>query len=349
MNKSKLMRKRAKNKGNRSLNGQENFNKTPVRTPIQTVSDKILHDSPPYPFLNSQAPSENEVHWDYDTPQIRKYRSRMGVGVKREDDSPVLPPIRLAEHVTTPKTSPKSSPKKNCRVDPPNPDAEAAYNDLANFFNKLTDKRKLSSEMSYVSTESELNAQIEKSDKDNFIPEPVISEKFDSLHCDNTESVADATTAATAEQSPSAYSDALLLSDDDSLLLKCSQQLDDDESKEHSTKDEFGFESDDSFEIMVSQMSESEMLDVPRSSPDNITEPDRRQCNEQKSDLSARSVKRFKSNDDCGRTRGGTPLRRIQSSPLIVETTQNKCYSQIEIEQKRLEAKRRRERRLGKH
>ena len=59
----------------------------------------------------------------------------MGVGVKREDDSPVLPPIRLAEHVTTPKTSPKSSPKKNCRVDPPNPDAEAAYNDLANFFN----------------------------------------------------------------------------------------------------------------------------------------------------------------------------------------------------------------------
>jgi len=275
----------------------------------------------------------------------------MGVGVKRDDGSPVMPPICLAEHVivTTPKTSPKSSPKKNSRVDPPNPDAEAAYNDLADFYNKLTDKRKLRSDKSlHVSSESELIAHIATSDEDNFIHKPVISEKFDSLQCDNTESVAEATTAATVVQSPSAYSDALLLSDDDSLLLKCSQQLED-ESNEHSTTDEFGFESDDSFEIMVSQMSESEMLDVPRSSPDNITEPDRRQCNEQKSDLSARSVKRFKSNDDCGRTRGGTPLRRIQSSPLIVETTQNKCYSQIEIEQKRLEAKRRRERRLGKH
>jgi len=350
MNESKLSRKRVKRKGIKSVDGSEAKNTTPVRRRKETSQNIIRQDSPPCSYLSSQVVSESEVHWDYDTPQIRKYRSRMGVGVRREDDSP-LTPLLLTDQLSIGKPSPiyKSSPRVCAREIATNAEADAAYNDLVEFCSKLTNRRRLVNEAVSLQETPQAHKPSEIDD--------LIDRQRDCQYLNYSGNPTGATVIATSAEdgcrdtdSVSAYSDTLLFSDDDSLLLQATQPTTTDTVSvgPKAKNDEVNFESDDSFDIIMSQMDESEILGGQTS---KVEDADAQDCWTWAPDPggSSRSTKRFKSNDDRGRrVAGGTPLRRIQSSPTIPSRSSGKLCSQLEIEHKRLEAKRRRELRLGR-
>lgn len=253
--------------------------------------------------------------------QIRKYRSRMGLGLGSEDDDSPAPSFSL-EKVSTPKL------RLNCESTTSIITQLASVNskaitDMLAFNNRNKNRKKLNSEgTSTVSPESVAGHIVN--------PEPVLN-------------------------SEDGFGD----DDDDSLLLRCTQEMEEEissrartECKENLKQDgDPGFESDDSLELIMSQMDETEFISekpVKAGSPRKESELKRPleswNNNGSQSPTLARSIKRFKSSDD-GIPRKPIPLRRIQSSPVIPANSGSAALrcSQAEIERKKLEARRRRE------
>jgi len=335
--KPKLSKKRIKKnvKGVRPLRSTEPGLCTPTRSRTSRRQGSSCEDSP-FSYLGSQARNEeSEVYWDYDTPQIRKYRARMGVGVHHEESSPIQ--LILPEKAATPEYKLYYEPIVDKEPPIDTAAAQAAFNDLV-ALNELFDKNKKKSRKTSPAETSTPSTTV--------IQTPRISPE-------NT---------STVEASESdMFSD-----DDDSLLVRCTQELEDLQTmKSSSTQskspsqenlavkagEEMGFESDDSFDMIMSQMDETELVvgkKVEHQYGTNKRPLGLLDTNAQTfSTPNDRSIKRYKSSND-GQVRNSSSasssLRRVHSSPVIpAETTQHKLCTQAEIEQKKYEAKRRRQ------
>jgi hypothetical protein len=351
--KSKLGRKKVKKVGSSTKKHRplktksvESLVSTPVRPRLEESSEESFCEESPYTFLSSQAViPDKEVYWNYDTPQIRKYRSRMGVGVKTgEDDSSPIHPFVL-EKVSTPTLKLHCEPRPRKVSEQDTTSAEAAYNDLVQFASKL--KRR------------EINKKDETTSTPVIRPvrlNPVVETVPCSLQNINCDSSID-------------FSD-----DDNSLLVRCTQEAEGEPAGLRRQEAEAGssppgvpvglrhqdfkenvineldleFESDDSMEFMMSQMDEKELVShkpepskKPTADLKRPLEPLNSNGSES-SPSSSRSIKRFKSSDDgISSISSSSSLRRVHSSPVIpVEAT--RC-SLSEIERKKHEAKRKRQ------
>jgi len=337
-NRSKLTRKRIKKhvKGVRPLRSTEPGLCTPTRSNSSRRQDSSCEDSP-FSYLGSQAANQDsEVYWDYDTPQIRKYRARMGVGVRQEESSPIqlILPVKAA----TPEYKLYYEPKVDTEPPIDTAAAQAAFNDLV-ALNELFDKNKKKSRKNKVAETS--------------TPSTVL--------CDNelqqSPRISPENTSIVVASESDMFSD-----DDDSLLVRCTQELEDlqtqkssaaqskpssDENLAIKAEEEIGFESDDSFDMIMSQMDETELVigkveekkSLANKRPLGLLD-----TNTQTSTPNDRSMKRYKSSDYGQVRSNSTSLRRVHSSPVIpAETTQQKLCTQAEIERKKYEAKRRRQ------
>ncbi len=258
----------------------------------------------------------------------------MGIGVKfgDEDGSPIQP-LKL-EKVSTPEVKlhcmsrPREAPRETA-------EAVAAFNDLVELASKLRKR------------------EVKKKEEKNKTSTPVIRPVR--LNPVETE------TSSKSELNHESFE----FSDDDSLLIRCTQEAEGiiplpvtprtsrlkNNLKENLLKKcELDFESDDSMDIMMSQIDEKEL--VARNSPTSREqETDSKRpleplnSNAMTSPSFSRSIKRFKSSDDGISPKTSSSLRRVHSSPVIPKETaaaRRRCTLE-EIERKKHEAKRKRE------
>ena len=267
----------------------------------------------------------------------------MGIGVKfgDEDGSPIQP-LKL-EKVSTPEVKlhcmsrPREAPRETA-------EAVAAFNDLVELASKLRKREVKKEEKNKTSTPVIRPVRLN----------PVVTET-------SSRSELNHETSSRSELNHESFE----FSDDDSLLVRCTQEaegiiplpvtprtstLKNNLKENLLTKCELDFESDDSMDIMMSQIDEKEL--VARNSPTSREqESDSKRpleplnSNAMTSPSFSRSIKRFKSSDDGISPKTSSSLRRVHSSPVIPKETaaaRRRC-TLVEIERKKHEAKRKRE------
>jgi len=341
LNSSKLKKKTKRKSRNQLLSGT--LSSTPVRSPSSPFTSaytpprrsslseqSFSEESLPSYCISSQAPiPEKEVYWDYDTPQIKKYKSQLGIGKSFEDDdSPVR--VILEETVSTPKLRMHCEPRAPQVIN--TSAARDAYTQLLAFQHKLLNKGKSGS-------------QSDEGPAASAASEPLLTAGHDEdLNFSDDD-------------------------DDDSLLLRCAEEVektqrppspaqrDSNQVKENlGQESDACIESDDSLEYIMSQMDERDLiikddrLDAKKTSPVRVKHPldvvDHNVVIGSSPELApSRTIKRARSSDD-GVVQRSPAIRRTHSSPVIPEnaavTVPRKC-DKAEIEKKRQEAKRRRE------
>jgi len=302
-----------------------------LTTPPQNTSRRTdLEDSPPT-ILSSQLVCQ-EVYWDDNTPQMRKYRARLRSALKESDDEPS--PIKLfTKRPSTPKLTIPAEAKVLELPEHDIPKAQEALRGIQEL-NKQFEKRKLEREQSKAAFEESTSSTTHTNNIDNTVIEQQINYTSDAF------------------------------SDDDSLLLQCTQEAEqfflENESHEHRAVkknpklDEFeGFESDDSFELLISQMDEKELNSVSQQNDGKENEAKRAVSTTfpASDTVSSRTIKKLRSNDydffkkdECVDRSGATvPFRRIKSAVEGNCERSVKVCSQEEIERKKAEAKRKRQ------
>jgi len=288
---------------------------------------------------------EKEVHWDYDTPQILKYRSRMGIGVRRDEEGSPPAPLILRERVSTPKLKLHNTHRPRVLKDLESSSARDAFDGLRALSRKLDSRQKAKSSSSTDISPQFSEESLSKSESDLFSDD-------DSMLIRCTQE---------AEQR----------------LESCCIQNENIENLKEEEEIDFDM-GEDSFDVILSQMDEEEICarDTASRKTSNYGEIDSVQenCNmssenpaDQRasglqsparqrlnptdprssslhSPASDRSMKRFKSSDDGVPQKKSPSLRKIRSSPVIpLATLQPKVCTQAQIEQKKQAARRRRQ------
>jgi len=306
-----------------------------LTTPPQNTSRRTgLEDSPPT-ILSSQLVCQ-EVYWDDNTPQMRKYRARLRSALKESDDEPS--PIKLfTKRPSTPKLTLPAEAKVLELPEHDIPKAQEALRGIQEL-NKQFEKRKREREQSKAAFEESTSSTTHTNNIDNTVIEQQINYTSDAF------------------------------SDDDSLLLQCTQEAEqlflEKESRDKVVVkknprndlklDGFeGFESDDSFELLISQMDEKELNSASQQNDGKENEAKREVSTTLPASdtVCSRTIKKFRSNDydffkkdECVDRSGATvPFRIIKSAVEGNCERSVKVCSQEEIERKKAEAKRKRQ------
>jgi hypothetical protein len=273
------------------------------------------------------------VFWDYDSPQIRKNRTRLGL-----DASPAHTPLR----VSTPKLKKPTERKCRATVVPPTATdslpqgAQEALQDLLQYSRKVFNPS--------------------KENTDNiFIEGPSDSGVKTSVTVLQTDISTDLTTG---------------ISDDESFLIQCSQALDILEKENtngekpvvddvvHEADFETNFCRSDSFDDFLSQLDSDQLEPKPceesevslkRPEPNNLPLSELSGSSLANSPVIFKGIKRFKSSDSgipaktLSTGHAGT-IRRVHSSPTIpVDPVGISKCSAEEIDRKREMARKKRE------
>jgi hypothetical protein len=277
-----------------------------------------------------------EVFWDYDSPQIRKNRTRLGL-----DASPANTPLK----VSTPKV--KKTVERKCKVTAVPTDtnslpqgAAEAFQELLQFSKKVQASNQLIKDTDRtVSESSDIGAKISVTDV-----------KFD-ISTDLTAGI----------------------SDDESFLIQCSQALDILEKEntcaekipvENELQDadvETNFCRSDSFDDIMSQLDGGEQFEtkvsvesvaVAQAKPEPSLPLSELRESLANSPVIFKGIKRFKSSDSGipAKTWSGSgtgyagSIRRVHSSPTIPAepVASTKCSAE-EIDRKREQAKKKRQ------
>jgi len=243
----------------------------PPRTPERVTPEKMdiqdVNESSPA-FLYSQAPNQ-EVYWDDNTPQMRKHRAKMQSLLNQtseEEGSPIrniiLKPPDLEEEVKKPVKNPLAGHDLVA--------TQIALDGIKEFTNRLLSmKEKREQESKTVINKNNRNIKNHLRSR--------ISDSFDRSPKSTTSNRRSSPRTSTSSDLGDNFTDAF--SDDDSLLLQCTQEVEQNimaggtsndrvsaksaikDNKNTIVNDDLeGFESDESFEMFLTQ------IDIPDNS-----------------------------------------------------------------------------------